>query len=674
MRIRDSFAHRIREIENCWIDLSDGCRLAASVWLPEDAETSPVPAIFEFIPYRKRDYAALGDSQNYRYLAGHGYACARVDMRGSGDSDGDPDDQLRKQVDDALEVLRWLDSQPWCNGSIGMMGHSWGGQISLYTAARRPPELKAILTTGMTDDEYLNDIYYKSGCLLNDAIGWSSNMLGLNSRPPDPAIVGERWEEMWIARLNNTIPQIKYYLEHQRYDAYWKQFSVRSRYSDITCPVYVMGGWVDSIYANTVPRLLENLDVPRKGVVGPWAHKRPHWGVPGPAMGFLQEALRWFDHWLKGKDTGIMDEPMYRVWMQESVPSKAFYDVCPGRWVAEPSWPSPNIIPKRLVLNPGRLEDETATEVQLDYCSPQTVGLFSGDLMPWFAYGIGAELPSDQREEDGKSLCFDSTPLTEELEILGAPILILDLAVDRANAFVAVRLCDVAPNGGSARVCFGLLNLTHRDSHEDPELIEPGRRYRVQIRLNDVAYAFAAGHRLRVAVSTAYWPMVWPSPEPVTLSLFTGTSLLELPVRRPRPDDETLRPFDQPEIAEGIPFATLRPVKRERSIKRDIESGQTIISIIDDNGLYLLEHIGLEYGSTKNLQASIIEDNPLSARLDITWIWQLRRGDWQIRTATRTVMHATKDSFHAQIDLDAYRKDSRVFCRSWNLKVPREMV
>ncbi|MGQ0603823.1 MAG: CocE/NonD family hydrolase, partial [Anaerolineales bacterium] len=356
MNIKTHFPRPIHVIEHVWIPMSDGARLAARIWLPEDAEHNPVPAILEYIPYRKNDATALFDSTRHPYFAGHGYAAVRVDMRGSGDSDGILyDEYLPQEQLDAVEVIAWLAQQPWCTGSVGMMGISWGGFNSLQVAARRPLALKAIITVCSTDDRYADDVHFMGGCVLaSDMLWWASTMFAYNARPPDPKFVGEGWRAQWLARMEKTPPFVEAWLTHQRRDAFWKQGSVCEKYSDITCAVYAVGGWTDG-YTNAIPRLLEGLSCPRKGLIGPWAHAYPELAEPGPAIGFLQEAVRWWDHWLKGVDTGVMDEPMLRAWMMESVPPSANHREWPGRWVAEPEWPSAHITPQAYILDDGRL-------------------------------------------------------------------------------------------------------------------------------------------------------------------------------------------------------------------------------------------------------------------------------------------------------------------------------
>jgi len=670
MDIVTQYPRQVREIENLFITLSDGCRLAARIWLPADAEQKPVPAILEYLPYRKRDGTAERDHLTHPYFAGNGYACIRVDMRGSGESDGLLDDEyLKLEQDDCLEVLKWIAAQPWCTGSIGMIGISWGGFNGLQVAARRPAELKAVISLCSTDDRYADDIHFIGGCLLNDNLQWASVMFGYMSRTPDKALLGDAWRDVWLKRLNHQPLLVAHWLRHQRRDELWKHGSICEDWSAITCPVYLVGGWADG-YSNTIPRMLAHLQCPKKGLIGPWAHKYPHFAKPGPQIGFLQESLRWWDKWLKGIETGIMDEPQYRVWMEEPERPLAYYDTRPGRWVAEPQWPSPNIKPRSLALNAGgRLAEKPEPESIAVTLSPQSVGEGCG---AWCGFGIGPERPLDQRVDDGRSLCFDSEPLPARLEIMGAPKVTFELAVDRPAAFLAVRLNEIAPDGAVTRITYGLLNLTHRDSHEHPAALVPGQRYKVTVALNDIAHGFAAGNRIRVAVSTSYWPLVWPSPEPVTLKIFTGASRLELPVREPRAEDAKLRPFAASEGAEPLAKTYHRPSKGRRWIERDIGAGTSTYCIEEDMGRSTIEHIGLETDFVQRESYRIRDDDPLSAEIEIVYSIAIGRGDWKTRSETRTVMRADKTHFIIEASLDAYEGDKQLVSRRWDERIPRD--
>jgi uncharacterized protein len=674
MKIVTELPRRVREIQNLVIDLGDGCKLAARVWLPDDADMDPVPAILEYLPYRKRDGTSQRDALTHPYVAGHGYACVRVDMRGNGESDGLMlDEYTEQEQDDALEVIDWLARQPWCTGAVGMIGISWGGFNGLQVAARRPPALQAVISLCSTDDRYADDIHFMGGCLLNDNLSWASTMFAYSSRPPDPALLGQRWRELWLHRLEHTVLLVEKWLRHQRRDRQWQHGSVCENFEAIQCPVYAVGGWADG-YSNAIPRLLAGLKVPRKGLIGPWAHKYPHFGTPGPQIGFLQECLRWWDHWLKGIDTGIMDEPVYRVWLQESVPPKAEYEERRGRWVAEPSWPSPDIQTQDYRLSQGRLtqgshQRETSETVVVR--TPQFLGIAAGS---WCGYGANADGPWDQRADDGTAVCFETEPLARRLEILGAPVLTLEVSSDRSNAFLCARLCDLAQGGASLRVTYGLLNLTHRGSHEHPEPLEPGRRYLVRLQLNDVAHAFPPGHRIRLALSTTYWPIAWPSPEAATVTVFTAGSRLSLPVRRPRDDDAKLVPFREAESASPEARTVLRAGGFERTFSYDVASDTMTYTSTGDSGLQRIDAIGLELEEIARKVYRIRSDDPLTADNFIHWTTRRARGDWQVRVETRTRMRATRANFLIDAELDAYEAERRVFSRNWHAKIPRDLV
>jgi putative CocE/NonD family hydrolase len=675
--IRTEFPRAIREIENTFIPMPDGVKLAARIWLPLDAEQNPVPAILEYLPYRKNDGTAQGDAVRHPYWAAYGYACVRVDLRGSGDSDGILlDEYLKQEQDDALEVMKWLAAQPWCTGAVGMYGISWGGFNGLQVAARNPPELKAVISLCSTDDRYLDDCHYMGGCLLaSDMLRWAAFMQAFNAQPPDPRFVGDRWREMWFERMEQSPPFVTAWMSHQRRDAFWKHGSICEDYSAITCAVYMVGGWADG-YTNAIPRTLAGLPGPKKGLIGPWAHNRPERGVPGPAIGFLQECLRWWDYWLKGIETGIMDEPMLRSWIQDSLPPAPHYDYVPGRWVADPAWPSPHVAPRSLYLNEGgRLDETAAGEARAEIAGKLLAGHTAG---VWCPYGRPGDMPADQAPDDGLALCFDTAPAADAIETLGYPGVTLALAADRRVAHVAVRLCDVAPSGSSLLVSWGLLNLTHRDSHEFPEPLEPGRRYTVTVRLNAMGHRLPAGHRWRVALSPAYWPHAWPAPEPVTLTVFTGeASRLDLPVRAPQPGDANLPDFLEPEISAPLPVAELRTTYRERTFQRDLirRDARLIQTDHTDHGsVRFLGSDDLDYGSDGADLFEIVETDPLSASLRSNRTITIGRREWRIRIETTAKITGDAESFRITNTLDAYEGNARVFSKTWTDVVPRDLI
>jgi hypothetical protein len=661
-RIRTEFPRRVREIEHTWIPLSDGCRLAARIWLPDDADEDPVPAVLEFLPYRKNDGTVTRDAKRQPYLAGFGYAAVRVDMRGTGESDGILEGEYTEQEqEDALELIAWLAEQPWCTGAVGMWGISWGGFNALQVAARRPPALKAIMTLCSTDDRYADDVHYRGGCVLAlDMLHWASSMMTWNARPPDPRLAGDGWRETWLERLEAADAWIEPWLSHQRRDEYWKQGSVCEDYSAIECPVYAVGGFADG-YTDAVPRLLEGLSVPRKGLIGPWAHAFPDDASPGPSIGFLQECVRWFDHWLKGIENGVMDEPMLRVWMQESVEPQPTYEERPGRWVAEPSWPSPHVETEYWDF-PGERERSLR--------AVQSTGTEAG---AWTAEGQSADLATDQRPDDAFSITYDFEPLVEPLEILGLSSVTLALALDRPHALVCVRLCEVFPDGTSALVTRGLLNLAHRASHEEPSALEPGTRYEVRVPLDVAAHSLPAGHRLRVAVSPAYWPWAWPSPEEVTLTVFGGR--LELPVRAPRSEDEELAAFQDPEHSLPLEIEETEAGPQGRTIRRELATG--LVEQIFDwdlGGASRLVAIDLNTSDSSHTVYSIVEGDPLSAAVRFRATSGMGRGDWQTLAVVESSMTSDAANFHVETELTVTENENEVFTRTWRFAIPRDHV
>ncbi|MFI0471974.1 CocE/NonD family hydrolase [Halomonas sp. HMF6819] len=681
MQIVDDLPRRVFE-EETWIEMSDGTRLAVRIWRPFDSDTDPVPAIVEYLPYRKRDLTAQRDAGMHRFWAGHGYAGVRVDIRGTGESDGVLyDEYLPQELDDGVEILAWLGRQAWCTGKAGMVGISWGGFNGLQIAARQPPELKAIITICSTDDRYADDVHHMGGCMLVDNLSWASTMFDGNACPPDPALVGERWREMWLERLAGSGLWLKQWLEHQRRDDYWKHGSVCEDFSAIKCPVYAISGWADG-YCNAVFRLMAGLDVPRKGLIGPWSHKYPHLGVPGPAIGFLQDALRWWDYWLKGIDNTIMDEPMLRVWMQESAPPSTRYEHRPGRWVAEPGWPSRNIVPQYFRLTAGHdlLADDDASsgsasgasETPMTLRSSLSVGLHAGK---WCSYNAPPDLPHDQRDEDGGSLIFQTARLEAPLEICGQPVLELELASSEPVAMVAVRLSDIHPDDKATRVSYGLLNLTHRDSDEFPEPLEPGKRYRVRVALKHIAQQFMAGHAVRVSISTSYWPIAWPAPEPVRLTFHPEACRLVLPTREPRPQEEAALPaFEPPVSAPGLATTVIETGGEVWRVIRDLATDVNEVLVINDEGAYRFDDIDLEIAGKVTERYRYAYGDYRSIEGITDWERTFRRGDWMVRTLTHTRLTASSDAFRIQATLDAWEGDTRVYSQSWDESIPRDLV
>ena len=412
-----------------------------------------------------------------------------------------------------------------------------------------------------------------------------------------------------------------------------------------------------------------NLKGPRRGLVGPWAHKYPHFAKPGPQIGFLQECLRWWDHWLKGIDTGVMDEPMLRAWIEDPIRPAGYNPEKPGKWVAEKHWPPGRDKPLVLALAPGRLGPASTEKVSIS--SLQTTGLAAGK---WCAYGSWADQPLDQRQEMGGQLIFDTEPLSEDIDVLGAPELRLAAASNKPCAFVAATLCEVFPDGASTRISFGLLNLTHRDGHESPEALVPGELYPVTLRLNDIGHRFGSGNRIRIALSNAYWPIVWPSPESNTLTIDCDGSSLSLPVRTPDQMDHKLPDLGAAESSAPLAQTELEPPGNSWTVHFDAFTGTTELKRINDDGLHMIDSTGFILGLRSEFKYTIDAGDPLSARLDTHYIRRYRREDWSVTIDTRIAMTATRDDFVLNANLDAREGDNIVHQRDWSLRIPRDLV
>ncbi len=668
LAIRTTFPRTVREIENSWIPMPDGTRLAARIWLPEDAEADPVPAILEYLPYRKRDGTVERDHLTHPYFAGHGYAGVRVDMRGSGDSEGVClGEYLRQEQDDALAVIEWLAAQPWCSGKVGMIGISWGGFNGLQVAARQPDALGAVITLCSTDDRYADDIHFMGGAMLTDKLAWGATAFAIANTPPDPAIVGDRWRDMWRERLENNGLWFLDWVRHQRRDAFYEHGSICEDYAAVQVPVYAVGGYADG-YTNPIFRMMRNLSCPRKALIGPWAHKYPHFATPAPRIGFLQECLRWWDQHLKGIETGIMEEPMIRAWMQApGAPDPAARER-PGRWISAPGWPSPVTREHVLHVVPDGLS-QTASDAALTLACPETTG---SAAPAWCMYGAGPDGPLDQSRETGRMAIFETAPLDADLELFGFPMLHAKVASDVPQANLAAVLSLVAPDGRATLITYGVLNLTHRKSHAAPEALPIGQPVDATLQLNVIGQRIPAGARLRLGLSQAYWPILFPSPQKAVLTL-TGTRLV-LPLHDPAQDGPELAAFDPPEGATPLQTETLSDSAEHRSLTLDYATGVETYARGSDTGAVRHLHTGLTVRYRNDDVLQIHPDDPNSVRATCAWEKHYRRGDWRAELSSSIRVEALRDVWRVTARLEARDADGEVATRDWHEDIPRDHV
>ncbi len=647
--------------DGVWIPLPDGTRLSARIWRPRDG--APVPAILEYIPYRKRDNTLPRDETIHPWMAAQGYACLRVDIRGTGDSEGVFDDEYSpRELADACDVIAWIAAQDWCDGAVGMMGKSWGAFNSLQTAWMNPPALKAVVKVCGTVDRFHDDIHFKGGCLLGENFAWGSLMLSYCARPADPLLRPD-----WRADLRQRIATMPHlsavWSDHQTRDAYWRHGSVCEDYSRIGPAVLTIGGWNDN-YMNAPAALVRHAPN-AKAIVGPWVHQYPHTAVPGPRIAFLHEMRAWWDHWLKGIDTGADRWPDYRVWMMDSAPPDASATERPGRWLAE-TLPSPRVHEQDLPLGAGGVLGGPGAPGRV-IATPQTLGAAAGEFFPM---GLNAEMAGDQREDDAHSVCFDRD-CPEGVALLGAAVLTLTLSADQTHGFVVARLNDVAPDGASTRIAHGVLNLRHRS--DPPQPLRPGETITATLTLDQMAYRLAPGHRLRLALSNSYWPWIWPSPRPVALTLAAGT--LRLPVHR---GDAPGWQFDAPDPPRPSRLGVLGPAQETRLCCRDAILGVETLRITSDSGETENPDHGLRTRSTMAETWTIHPDDPASAACAITWTQAFARGDWSVETELSARQSASAEFLTIEARLIARIKEGaeppEIIERNFRAQVARREV
>ncbi len=669
--MKESPSAGFTEIENVFIHLDDGRKLAARVWLPVDAaQGRPVPAILEYLPYRKRDGTAWRDESNYPILAAAGYAGVRADISGHGESDGEFDDEYsRRELSDGVAVIHWVAAQPWCTGSVGMMGISWGGFNALQIAALKPTPLKAIISLGSTVDRYNDDIHYKNGCQLFANFSWSSNMLCYGARAPDPALVGERWRDMWLRRLKTQPFPLGLWLRHQRRDEFWRHGSICEDYSCVGTPALVISGWGDG-YSNAPPTAAANLPLTVKAINGPWIHKYPHIAWPRPRMDFHAEAIRWWDRWLKGIPNGADALPAYRAYITQGVRPGPRREYDRGRWVAETKWPSANIEQHLLYTGGGgELGDRPSAPRPLTIRSPQDCGTACGEF---FSLKPDGELPGDQRWDDAGSLCFQTPPLRKDLDILGRPNMRLRVSIDRPIGNLAIRVVDVHPDGTGHRVSLGVLNLAHRAGNNTPEPMIPGQAENVVVPLDECGHRFLRGHSLRVSISTAYWPLVLPPPHIVTATIHAGEHThLALPVRG---GDDSIS-LAEPEQHHPPPsYIEHRPPLSKRWVERDLQECRTYYHIIEDSGDHEIAGHGMIVGERRTDCCSIRADDPRSYRLHGKYDHWMRRGAWSVRVETESRMRCDESDFFIEARVVAYEAENLVHERTWSDTIKRDMM
>lgn len=645
-------AERRGERRDVTVPMADGVALAATLYLP-DPTAGPQPCLLEALPYRKDDLTLSYDDEYLRLRDEFGYAVCRLDLRGTGSSGGAATDEYpAAEQEDLLAVIAWLAAQPWCDGSVGMYGTSYSGFNALQLACERPPALKAVVATYASDDRYTDDVHFRGGLLRwLDTVDYCHYMTPMCALPPVPAVWGTGWREEWLRRIDDLEPWLLRWLEEQVDGPYWRHGSVRPAYDRVACPVLLVAGWADGYRNNSLRTVaaLRAAGVPHRLLVGPWPHAAPVSAAPGPRVDLLPEMVAWWDRWLRGRENGVDDgspgRPAVTAFVRTTTRPEPDLDLHEGRWVRE-EWPSPRSAREVLPLD-GRPPYVVRPDVGVD------AWIDCAGHLPW---GQSA----DQRHDDAESMTWEWDAGGRTL--LGHPVARLRVSADRPVATVSVRLCDAFPDGTSALVTRGTLNLTHRDGHGDPAPLRPGEVYDVEVVLDACAYGFDDGQRLRLAVAGADWPNTAAPPEPVTLTVHGGELVLPL-LTGPSPyDAPVLVPGDEHsgEDAEGITWRVERDVLR-----------RTSTCVVEHGSRYGIAHDGS--ASEHYLGRVEVDRRTFAQRAEAEVTFELSWPGIDVATTSRLDLRATPDTYEVVVDLTAVEDGAVVAERRWERSVPRRL-
>jgi putative CocE/NonD family hydrolase len=681
--------HRVTTLHDVRIPVSDGLELSANLWLPEPAVdgTGPrrFPAILEMIPYRKDDWRAASDESRGEWLAARGFALCRLDIRGTGSSPGIAlDEYTARETRDGYDAVEWLARQPWSTGKVGMWGISYGGFTAIQVALLHPPHLAAIVPMMATDDRYTDDVHYLGGCVtVSELSQYAVSMVGMNALPANREYRGAAWLDEWRDRLEGTPVWLYEWLRQQHDGPYWRQGSLAPHWDRLTTPTFLIGGWMDE-YVDAALRMLERCtNAPRRALIGNWVHDLPHDAYPGPNLDWYHEMIRFFDHWLKGVDNGVMDEPALVAFRHEWAGPEPFPAAWPGAWIAEERWPPADLDESILYLASGEqplvgnltVEAAPGPRIVERFRHRPTVGTRAG--LSWGAGGQPNGLARDLRPDDALCPAFTSEPLAADLDVVGVASVVLQWESPVPVATAVVRLQDVAPDGTPFQVSAGILNLTHRSSHAAPEPLEPGVVTEVRIQLRATAHRFLAGHRIRLSLASAMWPVVWPSPFVAVFGLHLGgdpaaASRLVLPI------------VPAGHVGADVPaFKTTPAALRDiGSYRGDPPVWQVIEDVIEGSLTVVTSEFGeatLPDGRTtlytgERLEMTARDADPADARMHNEVVYRLRADDTEILIEADGTIQTSATDFHMDVGLRVSLDGVPFFERDWAETIPRRLV
>jgi hypothetical protein len=563
-----------------------------------------------------------------------------------------------------------------------MWGISYGGFTSIQVAKLRPPHLRAIVPIQATDDRYRSDVHYVGGCVTASELSqYAVSQVAMNAMPPDRTFRGDAWRDEWLARLEATPPWLVEWLRQQHDGPYWRPGSLAPGYGDIEAAILLFGGWMDA-YVDAALRMQAACGAPTRTLVGNWVHGWPSSANPGPNLDELHEVVRFFDRWLKGSPNGTDAEPALTWFERDYADPEPYPATLPGRWRATATYPHPSTESREWWFGGGTLPlvGGLATEPPSGsgaerYSHRPTVGTRAS--LSWGAGGPPNGLARDLRPDEAFGPTFTTTPLSEPLAILGVPEVVLHLSVSAPVATAVVRLTDVAPDGTSAQVSAGILNLTHRRSHEQPEPMRPDAVEEIRVALRPAGYRFAPGHRIRVSVASSAWPVIWPSPYPAEFALHHGPatpSRLVLPVVPPAggPGDVAVPAFkttpqDVPEV--GLSDRSDVPIWR---IANDVIAGSVTVTV-HDGGEEVL-HDGRRLYAAETMTMTAFEADPARASLDADVVYRWDEHDFSTEIRANSTQTSDAQAFHLAVDLAVDLDGEPFFHKEWRETIQRRLV
>ena len=646
-------------LENEMLTMKDGVQLAVTYYRPT-AKTAgeKFPVIMEMVPYRKDDFFALGDYEYGAYFAKRGYTVARVDVRGTGGSTGPipPSEYSQAEISDAEELINQFAQKSWSNGKVGMYGISWSAFNALMTAHRKPPALKAIIAAHGSTDLFYNDVHYIDGALHIDSYAHQIDTDNALPQSPDYRI-----DEAYFQNRFDQEPWLFTWLRQQQDGDFWRKESTRLK-PPLEVPAYLIGGLLDG-YRDFVMDVSQNSKAPVIAEIGPWNHAWPEYGEPGPNYEWRQRALRWWDYWLKDIDNGILSEPRWTVFMRSGHPPATDLPTVPGYWRCDQQGPHRST-PQRFYPQTAQQLGKVATTQDAAHTLPYRAGAGMA------AGGWWGEQTGDMAADDAHSLVYDSAPLTEAIEIMGMPKVRLRVAADAPFYQWSVRLEDVAPDGKVALVSGAAINPAQRVSRLEPQALTPGVPTQLTTAIHFTTWRFQPGHRIRLAVSNAQFPMVWPSPTAGTTSLFPGDNTwIELPVVASGNETSAACALAPPEPNDVAPFG--KELARNGPVfssVRNEQTGQSTFSTSSDISWAIRDNT---YQSSEAYRWDVNDAAPANASYQGERRNVFTIAGRVIDLSTRARIESDSAHFHVTFTKNLRHNGQLVREKTWTEHIPR---